>query len=62
MPLPLSFSGATPAQIRAAILSWRKPPEILSRRTGEANQFVTPYCTALPKARSTDARPISLAT
>lgn len=52
---------ATPAQIRAAILMWKKPPEIVSRRTAEADQFATPYSVKLPKARSTDAAPIKLA-
>ena len=54
-------AGDTPARIRAAILMWRKPPEIMGRRTAEADQFVTSYLTSPPKARSTDARPISLA-
>ncbi|WP_281418572.1 glycoside hydrolase family protein [Ancylobacter oerskovii] len=54
-------AGESRARIRAAILMWCKPTEILSRRTGEADQFVTPYSVSLPKARSTDARPISVA-
>lgn len=54
-------AGASSAQVRAAILAWRKPPEILSRRTAEADQFATPYATRLPKARSTDAAPIKVA-
>ncbi|SEM68520.1 Phage-related lysozyme (muramidase), GH24 family [Bosea lupini] len=54
-------AGAPASQIRAAILAWRKPPEILSRRTAEADQFMTPYATRLPKARSTDAAPIKVA-
>jgi lysozyme len=54
-------AGAPACQIRAAILAWRKPPEILSRRTAEADQFQTPYSMRLPKARSTDRTPISLA-
>ncbi|GAB4072810.1 peptidoglycan-binding protein [Ancylobacter sonchi] len=54
-------TGDTPARIRAAILMWRKPTEILSRRTAEADQFATSYSTSLPKARSTDARPVSMA-
>ncbi|MDR7037410.1 GH24 family phage-related lysozyme (muramidase)/peptidoglycan hydrolase-like protein with peptidoglycan-binding domain [Methylobacterium sp. BE186] len=37
-----------------AIMQWRKPPEIVSRRTAERDQFLTPYSAALPKARSTD--------
>lgn len=38
----------------AAIMSWKKPPEIISRRTAERDQFLTPYSVALPKARSSD--------
>lgn len=52
---------APASQIRAAVLAWRKPPEILSRRTAEADQFMTPYATRLPKVRSTDAAPIKVA-
>ncbi|MDR6955131.1 GH24 family phage-related lysozyme (muramidase) [Ancylobacter sp. 3268] len=44
-------AGESPARIRAAIPMSRKPPEILSRRTGEADQFATLYTAALPKAR-----------
>lgn len=54
-------AGAGTDSIRAAILAWKKPPEILSRRTGEADQFAMPYSKSLPKARSTDARPVSVA-
>lgn len=54
-------AGARASEIRAAILAWRNPGEILSRRTAEADQFQTPYTTRLPKARSTDAAPIKLA-
>jgi lysozyme len=54
-------ASASPAVIRAAILAWRKPPEILSRRTAEADQFQTPYSVRLPRARSTDAAPIRIA-
>lgn len=54
-------AGASASDIRAAILAWRKPAEIISRRTAEADQFQTPYKVALPKARSTDAAPIRLA-
>jgi len=46
---------ASAASIREAILMWRKPAEIISRRTAEADQFTTPYSVAMPKARSTDA-------
>lgn len=42
-----------------AILMWNKPAAIISRRQGEYDQFRTPYAVALPKARSTDARPVS---
>lgn len=52
---------AEPAAIRKAILAWKKPPEILSRRIAEADQFQTPYSVRLPKARSTDAQPIKVA-
>lgn len=52
---------APASEIRSAILAWRKPPEILSRRTAEADQFATPYEVRLPKARSNDAAPIKLA-
>lgn len=45
----------------AVILAWRKPPEILSRRTAEADQFARPDTTRLPQARSTDAAPIKIA-
>lgn len=41
-----------------AMLAWRKPPEILTRRKAEQAQFLTPYSVALPKARSTDAKPV----
>lgn len=54
-------AGAAASEIRAAILAWRKPAEIISRRTAEADQFQTPYTVALPKARATDAAPIKLA-
>lgn len=38
-----------------AILMWNKPAAIISRRQGEYDQFRTPYATALPKARRSDA-------
>lgn len=53
-------AGATPASIREAILMWRKPAEIISRRTAEADQFATPYSVGMPKARSTDAARIKV--
>lgn len=37
-----------------AIMAWKKPAEIISRRAGERDQFLTDYATALPKARNTD--------
>ena len=42
-----------------AIMMWKKPEEIISRRTAERDQFLTPYSKAAPKARSTDAKPVS---
>ncbi|GLS46429.1 lysozyme [Methylobacterium brachythecii] len=45
-----------------AILAWRKPPEILSRRQAETDQFRTPYASAPPKARRSDPRPVALPT
>ncbi|UZF95724.1 lysozyme [Bosea sp. NBC_00550] len=59
--IKLINAGASPAQIRAAILAWKKPSEILPRRTAEADQFQTPYEVRLPKARSTDSAPIKIA-
>lgn len=41
-----------------AIMSWKKPAAIISRRTGERDQFLIPYSTSLPKARSNDRAPI----
>lgn len=54
-------AGESPARIRDGILMWKKPPEILTRRTAEADQYQTPYAKALPKARSNDKRPIRMA-
>ncbi|MBO1021482.1 lysozyme [Methylobacterium sp. SD274] len=42
-----------------AIMMWKKPEEIIFRRTAERAQFLTPYSKAAPKARSTDAKPVS---
>ncbi|WP_051439980.1 lysozyme [Methylobacterium sp. 10] len=42
-----------------AIMSWTKNKEMISRRTAERDQFLTPYTKAAPKARSTDAKPVS---
>ncbi|WP_227438009.1 lysozyme [Methylobacterium sp. W2] len=42
-----------------AIMSWTKNKELISRRTAERDQFLTPYTKAAPKARSTDAKPVS---
>lgn len=41
-----------------AILLWKKPASIIDRRDGERDQFLTPYATALPKARRSDAKPM----
>ncbi|CAO4174977.1 lysozyme [Methylorubrum populi] len=43
-----------------AIMMWRKPAAIVSRREAERDQFLTPYSVRVPKARSTDANPVSL--
>jgi lysozyme len=59
--MKLINTRASPAVIRVAILAWRKPAEIISRRTAEADQFSTPYSVSLPKARATDATPIKVA-
>lgn len=40
-----------------AFLNWKRPPEIVSRREAEMDQFMVPYSVALPKARRSDARP-----
>ncbi|MHC2087221.1 lysozyme [Methylobacterium sp. CM6244] len=42
-----------------AIMSWTKNKELISRRTAERDQFLTPYSKAAPKARSTDAKAVS---
>ncbi|WP_336488267.1 lysozyme [Methylobacterium nigriterrae] len=44
----------------SAIMAWKKPSEIISRREAERDQFLTPYTARAPKARSTDARPVSV--
>lgn len=41
-----------------AILLWNKPSAIITRRQAEHDQFLTPYSTAIPKARSTDLNPV----
>ena len=43
-----------------AIMMWRKPAAIVSRREAERDQFLTPYSVRAPKARSTDASPVIL--
>jgi lysozyme len=53
--------GAPPAQIRAAILAWKIPPEIIARRMAEANQFETPYNVSLPRGRANDPSPVKVA-
>ncbi|WP_448834574.1 lysozyme [Camelimonas sp. ID_303_24] len=53
-------SRASAASIREAIMMWRKPAEITSRRTAEADQFATPYSVAMPKARAADAVRITI--
>lgn len=48
------------AGARDAILMWRKPAAIVTRRQAEAEQIVTPYAVALPRA-TTAAKPIVVA-
>ena len=43
-----------------AILMWKKPPEIVSRRQAEHVQFLTPYSSSLPRGRSTDREPVTI--
>lgn len=43
-----------------AILLWNKPSVIVTRRQAEHDQFLTPYSTAIPKARSTDSKPVRM--
>lgn len=43
-----------------AIMMWVKPKEITWRRQAERDQFLTPYSKAAPRARSNDARPVSV--
>lgn len=51
---------ASASDIRAAILAWHNPAEILPRRLAEADHFEMPYTTRLPKARGIDAAPIGI--
>lgn len=48
------------AGARDAILMWQKPSEIITRRQAEAEQFVTAYAVALPRA-TTAQKPIVVA-
>lgn len=66
---PAAFAGSTflkrinagdMAGAHDAILMWKKPAVIVTRREGEAEQFVTAYAVALPRATST-AKPIAVA-
>ncbi|GJE46737.1 glycoside hydrolase family protein [Methylobacterium soli] len=43
-----------------AIMAWNRPPEIISRRPAERDQFLTPYSVSLPKARSNDRSPVKV--
>jgi lysozyme len=47
-------AGRAPEEVAAAIMMWTKPAEITSRRQAEADQYLTPYDVASPKARSSD--------
>lgn len=42
-----------------AILMWDRPAVVVPRRQAEHDQFRTSYETALPRARRSDARPVS---
>lgn len=53
------FMAGDPKGCADAILLWKKPAEIIPRRQAEADQFLTPYGKALPKARRTDRTPIA---
>lgn len=53
------FMAGDPKGCADAILLWKKPNEIIPRRQAEADQFLTPYAKALPKARRTDRTPIA---
>ncbi len=53
------FMAGDPKGCADAILLWKKPAEIIPRRQAEADQFLTPYAKALPKARRTDRTPIA---
>ncbi|WP_082478740.1 lysozyme [Methylobacterium sp. Leaf102] len=66
---PGGFTGSTflkrinagdMAGARDAILMWQKPAAIITRRQAEAEQFVTPYTVALPRA-TTAAKSIKVA-
>lgn len=52
-------AGESRQRVAEAIMMWKKPAEIISRREAERDQFLTPYTTALPKARSTDKGRVS---
>lgn len=43
-----------------AFLMWNKPAVIIPRRQGERDQAATPYAKALPRARRSDPRPVSV--
>lgn len=53
------FMAGDPKGCADAILKWKKPAEIIPRRQAEADQFLTPYAKALPKARRTDRTTIA---
>lgn len=44
-----------------AILMWNRPAALIPRRQAERDQFLTPYATALPRARRNDAKPVAAA-
>lgn len=66
---PGAFAGSTflkrinagdTAGARDAVLMWAKPSAILTRRRAEAEQLVTPYTAALPRATTASA-PVRIA-
>ncbi|MCJ2037079.1 lysozyme [Methylobacterium sp. J-068] len=64
---PDAFAGSTVLRklnagdvsgVAEAILMWKKPASIISRRQAEYDQFRTPYAQALPKGRRSDKSPV----
>lgn len=53
-------AGAPKKEVADAIMQWTKNKELITRRRAEADQFLTPYSVRAPKARSDDAKPVSV--